>query len=216
VQSDGANAAAEIIRPFDPAACGSALGEGGGILVLEALETATARGATAYAELIGFAATQSHCPDTVGLEIEEDESAGGSISDAIEAALHAAKIMPEAIDAIVPFGSSISHIDRAEVAAIKRTFGSRAKDIPLLTVIPNFGNCCAGASALSIIAAAMALKTQTLPARLHTARSDLNANAASSRSATLNHILVISCGMGGQNAAIVMKRFVVPAHAGTQ
>lgn len=204
VQSNGENTSAEIVRPFDPAACGTVLGEGGGILVLEALETARQRSAPVYAELLGFAATQAFCPDTVGLEIEDD---GESISDAIEAALAAAEIKPEQIDAIAPFGSSIPHIDRAEAAAIRRVFGSRAAHIPLITVIPNVGNCCAGASAVSIIAAAMALKTQTLPARLHAAQaSGVNANAAPSRSANLNHVLVISTGMGGQNAAIVLKR----------
>jgi 3-oxoacyl-[acyl-carrier-protein] synthase II len=204
VQSNGENTSAEIVRPFDSSACGTALGEGGGILVLEAQETAQLRNAPVYAELIGFAATQAFCPDTVGLEIEED---GQSISDAIEAALKAAKITPDQIDAIAPFGSSIPQIDRAEAAAIKRVFGNRAKEIPLITVIPNVGNCCAGASAISIIAAAMALKTQTLPARLHTSAAEgLNANAAPSQSANLRQVLVISTGMGGQNAAIVMKR----------
>jgi 3-oxoacyl-[acyl-carrier-protein] synthase II len=204
VQSDGVHSAAEMVRPFDPGACGTVLGEGGGILVLEAHETAQQRGAPLYAELAAFAATQAFCPDTVGLEIEDD---GESISDAIEAALRAAKITPDQIDAIAPFGSSIPQIDRAEAAAIERVFASRAAEIPLITVIPNVGNCCAGASAVSIIAAAMALKTQTLPARLHTSNArGLNANAAPSTPANLQHVLVISTGMGGQNAALVLKR----------
>jgi len=195
-----------VVRPFDPQARGGVLGEGGGILVLEALETAQQRGAQPYAELTGFAATQSFCPDTVGLQIEED---GSSISDAIEAALAAARIQPGDIDAIAPFGSSIPHIDRAEAAAIKRMFGDRAGSIPLITTIPSTGNCCAGASAIPIAVAAMALKTQTLPARLNTkSATGLNANASPSgpTPGTLNHILVISTGMGGQNAALVLKR----------
>ena len=204
VQSNSEHASAKIVRPFDPAACGSVLGEGGGILVIEALETAQQRHAPIYAELVGFAATQAFCPDTVGLEIEEN---GESISDAIEAALAASKVKAEQIDAIAPFGSSIPHIDNSEAAAIRRVFGSRAAEIPLITVIPSVGNCCAGASAISIIAAAMAIKTQTLPARLNTAgATGLNANAAPSGPAKLEHVLVTCTGMGGQNAAIVLKR----------
>lgn len=204
LQSDGVDDPARSLRPFDPQARGTALGEGGGILVLEALETAQGRSAPAYAELAGFAATQSFCPDTVGLEIDSD---GEAISDAIEAALVAAKISADQIDAIAPFGSSISWIDQAEAAAIKRVFGKRAGAIPLITTIPNVGNCCAGAAAIPIAVAAMALKTQMLPARLNTTgAAGLDANAAPSRSAHLSHVLVMSTGMGGQNAAIILKR----------
>jgi 3-oxoacyl-[acyl-carrier-protein] synthase II len=200
---------ASVVRPFDPHASGSALGEGGGILVLEARETADARGAQAYAELLGFAATQSFCPDTVGLDIEPD---GQSISDAIESALEMAEVKPEQIDAIAPFGSGIANIDRSEAAAIQRVFGSRAAQIPLITTIPNVGNCCAGASAIPMTVAAMALKTQTLPARLNTAGAkSLNANAGPSQSANLRHVLVTSTGMGGQNAALVLKRIEAQA-----
>jgi 3-oxoacyl-[acyl-carrier-protein] synthase II len=196
---------AEVVRPFDPEASGGALGEGGGILVLEARETARRRGAAAYAEIIGFAASQSFCPDAVGVEIEQD---GDSIADAIEAALHWARIDPREIDAIAPLGSSIPHIDRSEAAAISRLFGPRAREIPVITTIPNVGNCCAGASAIPIAVAAMALKTQTLPARLNTrnAISGLGADAAPSRQADLRHVLIVTTGMGGQNAALVLRR----------
>jgi 3-oxoacyl-[acyl-carrier-protein] synthase II len=203
-EANGDSDPAAVVRPFDPNASGSALGEGGGILVLEAREIAEQRGAKAYAELIGFSATQSFCPDTVGLDIEQD---GQSISDAIEFALEMAEVKPEQIDAIAPFGSGIANIDRAEAAAIKRVFGNRAGEIPIITTIPNVGNCCAGASAIPMIVAAMALKTQTLPARLNASGAKgLNANAAPSRSANLQHILVTSTGLGGQNAALVLKR----------
>lgn len=203
-EADGEVDGVSVVRPFDPEARGSVLGEGGGILVLEAKETAQARGAEWYGELIGFAATQSFCPDVVGVTIEED---GQAIADAMEAALDAAKVKREQIDAIAPFGSSIAEIDRAEASAIKRVFGNRTKDVPLITTVPNVGNCCAGASAIPIAAAAMALKTQTLPARMNTANADgLNANATESRKAELRHILVVSAGMGGQNAALILKR----------
>lgn len=202
-RASGEGQSANVVRPFDEAATGSVLGEGGGIVVIEAQETAEQRGAEAYAEVSGFAATQSFCPDTVGLEVEAD---GESIGDAIEAALDTAKVEPWKIDAIAPFGSSIPHIDAAEAAAIRRVFGDRAAAIPLITTIPNVGNCCAGASAIPVAVAAMALRTQTLPARLNSRNvQGLDAAACQSRAAKLNHVLVVSTGMGGQNAALVLS-----------
>ncbi len=189
-----------IARPFDAAARGTIVGEGGGILVLEALDVAAGRGVTPYAELVGFASTQSHCPDTVGLEIEP-----GGIADAIEQAVAEAG-GPE-IDAIVPLGSSIPQIDRAEAAAIKQFFGAAGGRIPLITTIPNLGNCQAGAGAISVAVAACALKAQTLPARLNTTSADgLDAAACGSRAAELNHVLVFQTSQGGQNAAMVLRR----------
>jgi 3-oxoacyl-(acyl-carrier-protein) synthase len=161
-----------------------------------------------FAEIVGFAATQAFCEDTVGLKIESD---GQSIADAIHAALGAAGVQPGQIDAIAPFGSGIAHIDASEAAALTTIFGDRVRSIPLITTIPNVGNCCAGASAVSLIAAAMALKTQTLPARLNNAQSPgsikgLAAAAAPSKPAKLDYVLVSSTGMGGQNAAVVLKK----------
>ena len=76
--------------------------------------------------------------------------------------------------------------DEAEAAAIKRVFGDRAGQVPVITTTPNVGNCNAGAGAVSVVVAAQALATQTLPARLNTASADgLDAAACPSRSAEL-------------------------------
>jgi 3-oxoacyl-[acyl-carrier-protein] synthase II len=193
-----------IVRPFDPQAGGTALGEGGGILVLEAAETAASRGASIMAELAGFGATQSHCPDSVGLAIEED---GEGIADAIDAALHDAKVTADQIDAIAPYGSGIPHIDRAEAAAIRRVFGPRTSSIPLVTTVPNIGDCCAGAAAIPVAVAVKSLVEQKLPARLNTSgAAGLDADACPARSAALRHILVTTTSFGGQNAAVVLRK----------
>ncbi len=195
---------ARVVRPFDADARGTVIGEGGGIVVVEAADSAARRGAKVYADVLGFAMTQSYCPDTVGLEIEED---GQAISDAIEIALRHSSTRPDEIDAIAPFGSGIANVDRAEAAAIKRVFGRRAAKIPLVTVIPNVGNCNAGAGAVSVSVAANAVRTQTLPARMNTTSPDgLDAAACPSRSASLRRMLVTSTSQGGQNCAIVLGR----------
>jgi 3-oxoacyl-[acyl-carrier-protein] synthase II len=196
---------ASVVKPFDREANGSVLGEGGGLIVLEAEDSASARAAPkVYCELAGFAASQSFSSDATGMEIDEQ---GESISDAIEMALAAAKMRPDEIDCIAPFGSGIAAVDRIEAAAIRKVFGERASQIPLITTIPNVGNTTAGSGAVSVAAVAMALKTQTLPARINTTNAidGLMANASPSQPTTLRSVLVLSTGMGGQNAAIVLR-----------
>jgi 3-oxoacyl-[acyl-carrier-protein] synthase II len=195
---------AGVARPYDPAARGTVLGEGGGILVLEAEKTARARGARPYAEVAGFAATQSHCADTIGLGAEPD---GAGIADAMELALDQARLSPDAIDAMVPFGSSIPGVDEAETAALERVFGARAARVSLITTVPNVGNCCAGNGAVALAIAARALREQRLPARLNTTGAQrVNANACPSHPALLRAIMVVTTSQGGQNAAVVLRR----------
>lgn len=194
----------KVVRPFAPDARGTVLGEGGGLLILEALESAQARGATAYAEVVGFASTQSPCRNTISFDFDPSDP---GMADAIELALAQAKIEPDEIDAIVPFGSGIANVDQAEAAAIQRVFGERAATIPLITTVPFTGNCNAGNSAIALIVAAQAMHTQTLPARLNTSSAvGLDANATGTRRAELGHALVFTTSQGGQNAAVILKR----------
>jgi 3-oxoacyl-[acyl-carrier-protein] synthase II len=192
-----------VPRPFDPRAAGTVLGEGGGLLVVEAEEVAERRGARPYAAIAGFAATQSFCPDTVGLALDPDDPA---IADVIELALADAAIEPADVDAIVPFASSIPSVDAAERAAIIRVFGPRASEIPIVTTVPNVGNCNAGNSAVALCVGAKCLREQRLPARLHTSGAEgLDADAAPSRTAELRNVLVFTSSQGGQNAAVVLE-----------
>ncbi|MHC4774585.1 MAG: beta-ketoacyl-[acyl-carrier-protein] synthase family protein [Planctomycetota bacterium] len=195
---------ATVVRPFDPAASGTVVGEGGGLVVVEAADSAEGRGKAPYAEIAGYGSTQSFCPDTVGLQIDPD---GEGIADAIEIALAQAGSSPDDVDAVVPLGCGILQTDQAEAAALKRVFGSRAARVPVVTTTPNVGNCNAGAGAVSVAVAAQALATQTLPARLNTVACDgLDAAACPSRQAELNHIVVFSTSQGGQNVALVLRR----------
>ncbi|MCA9284109.1 MAG: hypothetical protein KDA22_02750 [Phycisphaerales bacterium] len=199
---DAAQVAA--VRPFDPETGGSALGEGGGILVLEAAESAQARGRTPIAELAGFAASQNECPDTVGLVPPPH---GASIAACIDHALADAGVSAADVDAIVPFGSGIAATDVAEAAAIRSVFGARAAAIPIMTVVPFVGNCCAGSGALAAIVAAKAIHAQRLPARLNSVSTPgLDAVARPATDAVLRHVLVVSTSFGGQNAALVLRR----------
>ncbi|MSR69322.1 MAG: hypothetical protein EXS17_03135 [Phycisphaerales bacterium] len=194
------------VRPFDPSATGTVLGEGGGILITEAFESAQGRGAQALAELTGFAARQCSCIDTVGVDLCD---AAQDIASAIEGALHDAKTPASEIDAIVPLGSGIPNVDRAEAEALRSIFGARLLQIPLITLAPQVGICGAGASAIAACVAAQSVALQMLPARLSTAGSaalGVNADARVAGAATLRNVLVTSTGMGGQSAALVLRR----------
>jgi 3-oxoacyl-[acyl-carrier-protein] synthase II len=123
----------KVVRPFASNAIGGVPGEGGGILVLEAAESAQARGAAALAELAGFGASQSFCPDTIGADPSRD---GEGISDAMQAALDDAGMKADQIDAVVPYGCGAPALDAAEASAIRRVFGDRAAKLPLITIAP--------------------------------------------------------------------------------
>ena len=140
-----------LVRPFSEDARGSVLGEGGGILILEALESARERGARPVAEIAGFSASQASCSDTVGLVYDEDDT---SVESAINNALKSADCSPDDIDAVLPLGSGIPHMDAVDARAIHAVFGERAGSVPIITFVPNVGLCGAGTGAIATSLAA--------------------------------------------------------------
>ncbi|MFM7808919.1 MAG: beta-ketoacyl-[acyl-carrier-protein] synthase family protein [Planctomycetota bacterium] len=194
----------KVVRPFAANAIGGVPGEGGGILVLDAAESAQARGGAALAELAGFGASQSFCPDTVGADPSRD---GEGISDAMLAALDDAGMKAGEVDAVVPFGCGAAALDAAEAAAIRGVFGARAAQLPLLTISTVTGNCGAGFGAVAASVAVQALRTGMLPARVNgDASQGLDAAPAAARKADLKTVVVYTPSLGGQNAAIVLRR----------
>lgn len=187
-------------RPFDPASTGGILGEGGGIAILESAETAAARSAPVFAELVGFGGGQSDAFYQTG---DSDEG----YRSAVENALDDAGITPDQVSFIVPLASGVPALDAAEAGAFRAVFRDRLASIPLLTITPNVGNCVAGAGGLQIAAAAMALKNRRLPARVHSGSPapGLDVGPAPSHPAQVEYALVCSGSLGGQNAAVVLK-----------
>lgn len=193
-----------LIRPFHAEANGGIPGEGGGILVLEELESAKARGAKIQVELAGFGASQSWCQDTIGLVAESD---GAGIAQAIESALDEAGVKPNQVDAIIPFGCGVAMIDAGEAAGLQKVFGQSLEKISVVTIATATGNCGAGFGALAASVAVQCLRTQKLPARIQGGKmGGLDASSVSTRDATLNIIVVTTQSLGGQNAAVVFRR----------
>jgi 3-oxoacyl-[acyl-carrier-protein] synthase II len=205
VESDGQDAG-RAVRPFDRGASGTALGEGGGIIILEALDTAEPRGAKIYAELVGFGASHTVYPQAHGFD---PDPAGRGIASAIRAAMRDAEITPGDVELIVPSGCAIPAWDRAEAAALRTVFGQRLPGVPIVSVKPLVGNCGAGAGAIDVAVAARALATQTIPARVNCddpIDAALNCRTAPSAAAPLRHALVFTTSLGGQNVALVLRK----------
>lgn len=205
--TDASAKGADIVRPFDPDAPGGVLGEGGGIVILENAQTAAARGAKVYAEVVGFGSGQS---DAFYAEGEGDEG----FCAAIENALADAGISPAQLSVIIPQGAGVRALDRAEGGALARVIGQRLSSIPIVSIQPNVGNCVAGQGGLQIAVGALCVKEQRLPARLHAGtpfatspegRIALNAGNAPSCARPVEYALITSGSLGGQCAAIVLK-----------
>ncbi|MFZ4572845.1 MAG: beta-ketoacyl synthase N-terminal-like domain-containing protein [Phycisphaerales bacterium] len=182
-----------VCVPFDPKSRGPLVGEGGGILVLEAAESAAARGARVYARVLGFGAAQSlgevipplHGP--LGGEINE------GLEDAIVAALADAGIDHSRIGAVVSQANGHPRFDSGEKAALDRVFAGRS--VPVVALAPFIGDCVAGNGGLQAAVGAMILANGRVPA--------VAAGAAGEQS-KVEYVLVCSSSQGGQNAALVL------------
>jgi len=204
---------ATAVRPFATNAGGTVIGEGGGIVVLEAEETfkkrcetaSGAAGAKAYAVIEGFGASQTVHPEARNLRPDPQ---GKGIALAIKAAMREAGVGPNDIDLVIPFGLGWRETDSAEAAAIKSVFGDRAAQVPVVSIKPLVGNCGAGAGGLDVCVAAKAVAEQTIPATINcdSPIAELNAKSSPSRKAELRHVLTFSTSLGGQNAALVLGR----------
>lgn len=210
--SDDSADGASIVRPYDPDAPGGVLGEAGGILLVESMETAKARGAKAYAEIAGFGAAHSEPPGDGWTGTDGGRDVDEGLQYAIENALDDADLKPDQIDAVVPHAAGVAAFDRGEAGALRAVFGPRLRDIPLVTLTPSLGETSASSGGLAVAVAAKCLSEQTLPARINAGRvpADLQAGPAASRKATLRHILVATGALGGQNAALVLRHSAEP------
>ncbi|MEX0887395.1 MAG: beta-ketoacyl synthase N-terminal-like domain-containing protein [Phycisphaeraceae bacterium] len=197
---------AQAVRPFAADAAGGVVGEGGGIVVLEADDTFQQRGGRgAYAVVAGFGASQTVNRATRNLAPDAE---GRSIASAIEKALRDAGVGPGAIDLVIPFGCGDPAWDAAEAAALKRVFGEALAGIPVRSTKALAGNCGAGSGALDLCIAAQALRHGCIPPAINcdTPIAGIEAATAPAREAPLRHALVYATGIGGQNAAIVLTR----------
>jgi 3-oxoacyl-[acyl-carrier-protein] synthase II len=192
----------QAVRPFDESATGTAVAEGGGLLILEEYEHATARGAKIYAEVVGFGASQ----DTYS--VTTPDPSGHSYAKAIQKALAEANLPPAAVDLMVPCGLGIPSHDRAELAGLHKVFGGGMERVAMSTVKAQTGNVAAG-SGIDAATAALSVFHGVVPPAKNTAKpiDGLALNvSAESRQQPVNVAVSSVYSLGGQNAALVFKK----------
>ena len=198
---DGDPAAA--CRPFDEQHCGTVVAEGGGLLILEGLEPAKARGARVYAELAGFGSAL----DPAGMDFESPNA--GSLDLAVRNALNDAGCRPEDVDLIVTHGTGVPGEDACEARAWAEALGQTAGTAAALAITGSIGSLFAGAGGAELAAAAMAVHTQTIPPTVnHTAPAEgCGLNFLSKpKQAEVNVAVSAAFSVGGQCGACVLRR----------
>ncbi len=193
-------------RPFDRNHGGTAVAEGGGLVILESLEHARERGAPIYGEVVGFGASCNT------YSWKEADPQGRGIAMAMKRAIDEATLQPDQIDLIATFGTGIPSFDNSEAAAIRSVFGDATDRIPALATRGAFGNNGAGSGAIDLAVGLLAMKHHTIPAALNVdqpaAECKLNLVTGAPIDAKIDHLVSTSYALsGGQTAALVVKRF---------
>ncbi|MEE0800902.1 MAG: beta-ketoacyl-ACP synthase II [Gemmiger sp.] len=191
--------------PFDAERGGFVIGEGCGLLILEELAHAQARGARIYAEIVGYG---SNC-DAYHFTAPAPGGVGGA--DCMRLALADGGVAPEQIGYINAHGTSTHLNDSCETAAIKSVFGAHAYKLAVSSTKSMTGHLLGGAGGVEGVFTALALYDGFLPATIHLQvpdpELDLDYIPNEGRSVQVEYALSDSLGFGGHNACIVLKRW---------
>ncbi len=195
---------AKASRPFDLNRDGFIMGEGSGILVIESLEHALARGAHIYCELAGYAAT---CD---AYHITQPDPEGKGLSLAMTRALSDARLAPSEIDYINAHGTSTPYNDKFETLAIKKVFGEHAHKVPVSSTKSMTGHLLGAAGGIEAVISVKAIENGVLPPTINLdtpdPECDLDYVPNVKRSADVKTVLSNNLGFGGQNAALVFRK----------
>ena len=192
-------------RPFDATRDGFVMGEGAGILILEELEHALKRGATIYAEIVGYGATG----DAYHLTAPAPDGEGAQ--RAMKRALKDAGLEPKDIQYINAHGTSTPANDFNETRAIKAVFGEYAKSVNVSSTKSATGHMLGAAGAVEAIVSAMVVGSGIIPPTInyHTPEPELDLNYTPNTSVKrdVNAVLSNSFGFGGHNTTLAIKRY---------
>jgi 3-oxoacyl-[acyl-carrier-protein] synthase II len=190
-------------RPFDRNRDGFIMGEGAGILVLESLEHARARGARVYCELAGYAAT---CD---AYHITQPDPDGKGLSMAMRRALASAAIAPEGIDYINAHGTSTPYNDKFETLSIKHVFGRHARSVAVSSTKSMTGHLLGAAGGIESVICVKAIQQGIIPPTMNLddpdPDCDLDYVPNEARGARVRTALSNNLGFGGQNASVVFR-----------
>ena len=191
--------------PFDKERDGFVLGEGAGIVVLEELEHAKARGAEIYAELVGYGSTG----DAYHITSPQEDGEGAGM--AMKLAMKEAGVEPEQIDYIHAHGTSTHHNDLFETRAIKYALGDAAKDVVINSTKSMIGHLLGAAGGVEFVVCVKSIKDgfihQTVGTTETDEECDLNYAVGAPIEKEVNYVLTNSLGFGGHNATLLVKKY---------
>jgi len=192
-------------RPFDADRDGFVVGEGAGIIILEALEVAERRHARILAEVVGYGMSGD------AFHITQPAEDGEGAYRVMQATLKDAGVPPEEVGYINAHGTSTPIGDKIETAAVKRLFGAHARKVAVSSTKSMTGHLLGGAGGLEAGISVLALRDQIMPPTINYEKPDpdcdLDYVPNRSRKAELRYALSNSFGFGGTNAALLFKRW---------
>ncbi len=192
-------------RPFDAERGGFVMGEGAGMLLLESLDSALARGAHIYAEVVGFGASDDANHMVAPLET------GEGMALAMKRALEDAQVNPNEIDSINAHGTSTHANDEAETKAIKQVFGDHAKNIAICSNKSQLGHLLGAAGGVESVLSVLTLDTGMVPGTINLENPDpvcdLNYMPDGPKKLDPKYVLCSNFGFGGTNASMLYKRY---------
>jgi 3-oxoacyl-[acyl-carrier-protein] synthase II len=191
-------------RPFDKDRNGFVIGEGAGVLVLESLDHARARGATVLAEVVGYGTTcDAH-------HITAPSPGGSGGAEAMRLALEDARLDPETVDYVNAHGTSTQANDSNETAAIKSALGAHAQRIPVSSTKSMTGHLLGGSGGIEAVAAVLAIGHNLVPPTINYSTPDpacdLDVVPNQAREHPVNVVLSNSFGFGGHNVCLAFRR----------
>src|SRR5919109_4127043 len=191
-------------RPFDATRAGFVIGEGACVLVLEELEAARARGATVYAELLSYGASN----DAHHMAQPDPESLG--VAEMMRRAMQRAEIEPERVGYINAHGTSTPLGDAAETKAIKEVFGDHAYELAVSSTKSVMGHCFGAAGTVEAMMCVLAVREGKLPPTMNyehpDPECDLDYVPNEAREAEVDVALSNAMGLGGHNACVLIGR----------
>jgi len=193
-------------RPFDQERDGFVMGEGAGVIVLEELQHAKARGARIYCEISGYGNTaDAH-------HVTAPSPGGEGAARCMKMALRNARLNPDEISYINAHGTSTPQGDIAETEAIKTVFGGHARKLAVSSTKGATGHMLGAAGAVEMVVCAKVIQTDTAPPTINyeipDPACDLDYVPNTARQMKVNAIVNNSFGFGGHNASIAAKKFV--------
>lgn len=192
-------------RPFDKLRSGFVMGEGAGVIILEAYEHAVQRGAKIYGEIVGYGSTS----DAFHMTAPDNDAEG--LTRAIQVALLDAKLEPTSIDYINAHGTSTLLNDKIETLGIKKAFGAHAYKLNISSTKGATGHMLGATGAVESIVCIKTIETSLIPPTIHYQNEDpecdLNYTVNTFVKKEVNYAMNINVGFGGQNAVLIFKKF---------